>query len=381
MEGTDVTPLDRHPRLAGYARTFAELRWAALICDEEWRLVWVSDELREFVRASDQTDLGIGTHVAEALLRDAWLSALGPESLPWLFRDMGPYLLDDLAHRGWPVEKVIPAEMAGLLEGLDPAPMPDIFKSRFLARDPADPELPPYPVNLACLRVRDEEGEPEGFLVLMYMDVRPNLVTLLARGDEEMYERMARLVDPRARQAAILFCDLQSSGLLSRQLPSITYFRLMRALWTGIDQAVAANTGIVGKHAGDGAAAFFLVDDLDTPSRAAAAALRTAVRVHEVSKEILSEVLEGDCPMRVGVHWDGSLYMDSSCPGAGSTSPRSATRSTRPRASRKRPRPARRSPASSCWSNSPPTPPRTSGSTSRRSPTVCSRRSRPKRTR
>jgi class 3 adenylate cyclase len=311
-----VNLLDQHPRLARYARTFADIRWAAMICDEEWRVVWVSDELREFLRVSDQTDLGIGAHVAEALLRDAWLSALAPESLPSLFRDLGPYLLDDLARRGWAVDKVIPPEMAGLLEGLEPAPIPDIFNTRFLAMDPADPELPPYPVNVAGLRVRREDGEPDGILVLMFMDVRPNLVALLARGDEEMYERMARLVDPRSRQAAILFCDLQSSGRLSRQLPSIAYFRLMRELWTGIDQAVADNTGIVGKHAGDGAAAFFLVDDLDTPSRATAAALRTARRCHQLSKEILSGVVEGDCPMRVGVHWDGSLYMGQLVPGS-----------------------------------------------------------------
>lgn len=308
--------LAQHPRLEGYARIFADLRWAAMICDEEWRLVWVSDELREFLRASDQADLGIGAHVAEAMLRDAWLSALAPESLASLFHDVGPYLLDDFARRGRTVDEVIPAEMAGLLEGLQPTPIPDIFRTRFLARDPADPELPPYPVNAAGLLVRGEDGEPDGILVLMYMDVRPNLVTLLARGDEEMYERMARLVDPRSRQGAILFCDLQSSGRLSRQLPSVTYFRLMRELWTGIDQAVADNTGIVGKHAGDGAAAFFLVDDLDTPSRAAAAALRTARRVHQFSQEILSGVIEGDCPMRVGVHWDGSLYMGQLVPGS-----------------------------------------------------------------
>jgi class 3 adenylate cyclase len=312
-----VNLLDQqHPRLEGYARTFADLRWAALICDEEWRLVWVSDELREFLRASDQSDLGIGAHIAEALLRDTWLSALAPESLELLFRDVGPYLLDDFARRGRAIDEVVPADMAGLLEGLKPAPAPDIFKTRFLAKDPADPELPPYPVNCAGLRVRGEAGELGGIAVIMFMDVRPNLVALLARGAEEMYERMARLVDPRARQAAILFCDLQSSGRLSRQLPSISYFRLMRELWTGIDQAVADNTGIVGKHAGDGAVAFFLVDDLDTPSRASAAAVRTAARIHEISDEILSGVLEGDSPMRVGVHWDGSLYMGQLVPGS-----------------------------------------------------------------
>ena len=38
--------------------------------------------------------------------------------------------------------------------------------------------------------IRDHEGERTGVLGLSYMNVRPGLVSLLARGDEAMYERM-----------------------------------------------------------------------------------------------------------------------------------------------------------------------------------------------
>ena len=304
------------PHLAPYAQTFAALQWAAMICDDDWNLVWVSDELREFLRAGEDTDLGVGHHVVEALLRDAWLSGISPESLAGLFSDVGPFILGDLARRGRKVEDVMPAEMIGLLDGLEPAETPDIFKTRFFAVDPSDPELPPYPVNASGFQVRGKDGAPVGILVLMFMDVRPNLMAFLARGDEEMYERMARLADPRARQGAVLFCDLQSSGKLSRQLPSISYFRLVRQLWTGIDQAVADHTGIVGKHAGDGASAFFLVDEIGTPSEAAGAALEAAARIHELSEEVFSGVVEGECPMRIGLHWGGSLYMGQLVPGS-----------------------------------------------------------------
>ena len=307
--------LPEDPRLAEYARTFAALNWPVMVCDADWRLVWVSEELREFLRA-DRGNLGIGLHIVEAMLEGAWLSGISPDSVADLFKVLGPYLLDDLARRGRAVDDMLPPEFAALLEGVEPSATPDVFNARFLAIDPADPELPPYPVNAAVLQVRDEQGEPIGIVVIMFMDVRPNLMTLLARGDEEMYERMARLVDPRSRQGAILFCDLESSGRLSRQLPSITYFRLMRKLWTVIDQAVADNTGIVGKHAGDGASAFFLVDDLGTPSNAAGAALRTAALIHQLSQEVMSGVVEGDCPMRIGLHWGGSLYMGQLVPGS-----------------------------------------------------------------
>jgi class 3 adenylate cyclase len=311
-----VSELPEHPQLATYAKTFAALRWAVMILDAEWKLAWVSDELREFLRASDDSDLGVGSHVAEALLNDAWLSGISPDSLASLFADVGPYLVNDLQERGRAIEDVLPPEMLGFLEGIEAKPFADIFKTRFYAVDPADPELPPYPVNTGAVQVRDESGAPVGVLVLMFMDVRPNLMALLARGDEEMYERMARLADPRPRQGAILFCDLRSSGRLSRQLPSMSYFRLVRELWTGIDQAVADNTGILGKHAGDGASAFFLVEEVGSPSEAAAAALKTARRIHELSEQVFSEVVEGDCPMKVGLHWGGSLYMGQLVPGS-----------------------------------------------------------------
>jgi hypothetical protein len=67
------------------------------------------------------------------------------------------------------------------------------------------------------------------------MAVRPNLQSLLAHGDEEMYERMAKLIEPGPHQAGILFCDLHESGNIARQLSTSAYFKLVRSLWTGID--------------------------------------------------------------------------------------------------------------------------------------------------
>ena len=65
---------------------------------------------------------------------------------------------------------------------------------------------------------------------MTYLGLRPTLVSLLARGDEAMYERMAHLVEPGRRQAAILFADLQDSGDLSRRLPTPRYFDLIRTI-------------------------------------------------------------------------------------------------------------------------------------------------------
>lgn len=163
--------------------------------------------------------------------------------------------------------------------------------------------------------IHDERDERIGLLGLSYMGFRPTLVSLLARGDQAMYERMARLMQPQARQAAILFCDLQGSAELSRKMPTAAYFRLIRALWTDIDRAVAQNYGIVGKHAGDGASAFFLVDDLGSRSAAAAAAIQAARAVHQRAAVVSEDFVATPCLMRVGIHWGDTIYLGQLVPG------------------------------------------------------------------
>ncbi len=266
----------------------------------------------------DETDgerLGYGKHIAEAFLSDVWLRTVHPDSQVELFDQLGPYLLHDFARRGRDPADVLPEGFLPLLDGMEPAEPPAMDSFSFAYVKPTEEDLPDYTVNGLVLRLNDEAGDLIGWLCIFFMAIRPNLLVLLARGDEQMYERMAKLVDPGPRQAAIMFCDLHSSGRLSRQLPSAAYFKLVRRLWRGIDAAVAEHTGIVGKHAGDGASAFFLVDDLGSPSAAAAAAMRAAARVHEVSHGVFEDALESDCLMKVGLHWGGSLFMGQLVPG------------------------------------------------------------------
>src|SRR5205085_5216705 len=129
--------------------------------------------------------------------------------------------------------------------------------------------------------------------------------------DDAMYERMARLLQPGRRQAAILFADIEGSGLLSRKLPTAAYFELVRRFAAEADEHVAHNQGIVGKHAGDGLSAFFLTDDLGSASRAAAAAIVTAKSLCESGARWGgSPEADGDHPrLRIGIHWGGGLYM------------------------------------------------------------------------
>ena len=59
-----------------------------------------------------------------------------------------------------------------------------------------------------------------------------SLLSRLGRGDPRLFERMLRVSEPGRRSAAILFADIEASGVLSRRLSSRGYFDLQKLdLW------------------------------------------------------------------------------------------------------------------------------------------------------
>jgi class 3 adenylate cyclase len=305
------------PRLREWVAWLEPTRWPALIVDSEWRLVWVSDELKAFIRETDEAELGYGLHVMEAMLTKAWINVVTPESALELLTSLGGYLglnegrLEEIAQR-------VGEPFTSILRAIEPKEPLLLASGHF---DYIDEGGPPYRVDIVSSLMHDERGRRVGAVAIAYMAVRPNLVSLLARGDEAMYERMARLVDPGRRQAAVMFADLEASGMLSRRLPSSAYFRLVRDLTTTVDRVVAKYLGVTGKHAGDGVSAYFLVDDLGSPSDAAAAAVKAALEIRAKGREIFEGAVPGeslDDPaglMNIGLHWGGTLYMGQLVPG------------------------------------------------------------------
>ena len=178
------------------------------------------------------------------------------------------------------------------------------------------PGQPPFPVQFVATRLTAEDGSFMGTAFVYGSTLPARLVALVTRGNEEMFERMAALVEPGRRSAAVLFADLQASGPLSRRLPSAAYFELVRNLTTEMDQAVIRHRGIVGKHAGDGVTAFFLLDDFQTPSQCAAAAIEAAHDVRRSACRVAEDLAQRtglfdavDCAINVGLHWGGTLFM------------------------------------------------------------------------
>jgi class 3 adenylate cyclase len=305
------------PPLRDWAERFEGMEWSALILDGRWNLQWVSTTLLNFLGVDSSADLGYERNLLEAWTsRAAWLNSATPESQIELFFELAPIALKAMGDLGVDAKEALGEQFRPLVDQIElAAEAPQFWSSSFEYNDPKDPQLPTYRVNFCSVGMNDSDGASLGLIFIFFIDVNPNLMTLLVRGDQSMHARMARLVDPQPQQAVIVFCDLHESGRLSRELSSTAYFKLVRRLWMGIDGAIASESGIVGKHAGDGASAFFLAEDLGSPSAAAAAAIRAARRIHETSAEVFREAVGSECLMKVGLHWGGSLFMGQLVPG------------------------------------------------------------------
>lgn len=286
-------------------------RWAALLCDPDWKILWVSEEMKVLVGESDDTRLGYGKHIVEAWMSDAWMPVITAESQYESFVTQLPYLLWHTPKDE--IKRMLPPELADYVEDMQPVQPPPVHVVVFeyLAKG-----FEPTKVRGLTMRIHGHDGDLLGILMIYGSALPARLLALVARGDEGMFTRMADLVEPGRRQAAVLFADLQESGPLSRRLPSAAYFKLIARITDAVDRVVIDHTGIVGKHAGDGVTAYFLADNLGSSSHAAKAAIKAARAISEVTASVAKEVVEetgvvevGELSVNVGVHWGGTLYM------------------------------------------------------------------------
>jgi class 3 adenylate cyclase len=324
--------LPEHPKLRQIAEELDDVACAASIFDATWNLAWVSSELKVLIGEEDEGKLGYGKHVVETYSSPTWALLITTESQLNMFQQHLPrYLYDSPggkeefhqtlqdALENWdkppdwlPKDGVSSGLLSQFLQQIEPERPPLIWTSTF---DFLRADLPPAPIREFHIRLF-EDGVFLGTALLYEPALPARVLDLVSRGDRGMFERMARLVDPGRRRAAILFADLEASSDLSRRLPSAAYFQLLRAATTTIDRVVVEHKGLVGKHVGDGVTAFFLVDDLGSPSAAARAAISAAREIGAAVRAAADEVADdtgvldpSDCLVNVGVHWGGTLYM------------------------------------------------------------------------
>jgi class 3 adenylate cyclase len=302
------------PVLRDWAERLDRTGWATFIIDADYNVVWISPELAHFFGEPDPTKLPLGRHLADAFLTEKFSAKMPFEDQVRIFTEATPFVLGDEARKQRLMD-VLDDRFRPLVARLEPQPMPQVWSSWFNWKER---DLPAYRVDIAGTAIRDDSGAFVGAWFVTFMGVKPSLLVLLALGDRSMYERMAKLIEPERRQAAVLFADLEASATLSRQLPTSTYFHLIREMTTRIDEIVGRNDGIIGKHVGDGASAYFLGDDLGTPSAAATAAIAAGRDLRDSIEQIdiPTSADVGSFVLNVGVHWAAGLYMGQLVPGS-----------------------------------------------------------------
>jgi class 3 adenylate cyclase len=111
----------------------------------------------------------------------------------------------------------------------------------------------------------------------------------------------------------VLFADLEGSAQLSKQLPTASYFKLVRRITRAADQCVLDAGGLVGRHVGDGVAAFFAAETAGSESAAARACIAAARALLTAMSQIAErhELSPGAVTVRAGLHWGATLYIGS----------------------------------------------------------------------
>jgi class 3 adenylate cyclase len=253
-----------------------------------------------------------------ALFHGAWQGTLSPESQFALMPRAMEYVKSEFNFTDEQAREAIPDTLWPFYEAAERFPNHGVLSDGFMYTVRGLPELP---VEFLLCAIRGVDGQHIGVACVYQMGLRPTLVSLLSRGDEGMYQRMANLEEPRRCQGAILFADLEGSTKLSRSLSTSTYFRLIRSLATAMDAAIASNGGVVGKHAGDGVSGFFLISEGEDASGVADGAMAAAREIRAAANDTITSLAKGtlvdpnDFGMNVGLHWGVSLFVGQLVPG------------------------------------------------------------------
>jgi class 3 adenylate cyclase len=123
--------------------------------------------------------------------------------------------------------------------------------------------------------------------------------------------KLRSMAIPRRRPAALLFADLEGSSALSRTLSTGSYFATGRRIVRETDRCVVDAGGLVGRHVGDGVAAFFPVEVFTSESAAACACVSAARNIRAAMPAIAARcgLTTEQLMMRFGLHWGSTIFM------------------------------------------------------------------------
>jgi class 3 adenylate cyclase len=306
-------PLPEDPALADVARAMRDTGHWGWVVDERWNAVYVTDELR--------LTFGAGLELAPFALGEHFF---GPASMDmsrkWRFGTNNAELMGNMlvSLGGWVLADT-PGGRDALREILDPS-----------LREAADRIMPTDPpagggkviamglanvrvdIPLIAFRIRDTAGRLSGTAMITKPAAGMAMLgTMASMADLGHLERMQSVTVSARRPAAVLFADLEASSPLARRLSTASYFALGRRLVRAADQCVIDEGGLVGRHVGDGVAAFFLAESAGSESAAARACIAAARALRAAVADVAarSKLAPEDVVMRFGLHWGSTLYV------------------------------------------------------------------------
>jgi class 3 adenylate cyclase len=295
-----------HPELAAAIAALDDRGYWASAYDTKWRVVAETNEQTAVL--SERFSDGLFPWGPEALdLESATDGTLDVyrEGL----RYMGRWMLSDLG-----------IDREGLREMLHPA-LRDVVD----ALDPCESSVTGWASPSAYLgdmigqasvafRVRDSVGVVVGTVLFAKPNVDMNTIAMLtAAGDLDHFQRMHRLARVSRRPSAVLFADLEGSAQLSKRMPTAAYFSLVRRMTRAADRCVIDEGGLVGRHIGDGVAAFFVAETVGSEAIAARACIAAARSLQVAMLQIAErhDLPAEDVTVRAGLHWGSTLHVGS----------------------------------------------------------------------
>ena len=307
----DALPPPEHPVLRDVAAGLEADRYVAEVWDARWRLVHTTtDYLRSCSITAQDAAPAIGLPVYSARgaeIRRTWPGFATPESWAATVRRLLPAIAADL-----------PGGIDELRAGAAPEFLPDLdglipHRGTSLSLDRGDIKFGrrTTPFLTMGTRVVGDDGAFVGTVWIVVPAVSGTTLSLLASSDHRPLERLTGIVRPARRPGALLFADLEGSTALARRLPAAEYFTLVRRLMTAVDDEIVQRGGLVSKHAGDGATAFFLTEQHQTASAAARACIASARAIRGQTAAIAerSGLAAQDVVLRFGLHWGATLYV------------------------------------------------------------------------
>ena len=313
MDARGPYPLPEDPALAEVAVALRDTGHWGWVVDSRGTVVYATAELRlSFGAGAELAQWAIGHHLFGPESIDAsmgWrFGSNSPEAMRVMFAFLGGWVLADTPGGRDELRGVVAPSLREMVDRLSPTDAAAISGTA-AAVGFAEIELD---VPLFAFRIRDASGRLAG--TAMITKPAPGMAMLGAMAsmaDLGHLERMQSVSVPARRPTAVLFADLEASSPLARRLSTASYFRLGRRLVRAADECVIAEGGLVGRHVGDGVAAFFLAESAGSESNAARACIAAARELRTAIEGVAerSDLQPEDVVLRFGLHWGSTLYV------------------------------------------------------------------------